>query len=506
MKSVSETKLEYVIEKDSNCESKYHPEEAPYGDIIQNNRLQFSNLKDLQPGWKFLSRYRDVSDIEWSSWKYFIETTWCYFIIQYILSEIIREKFPEYLKYWYIVSSCTFVCKYTGYKHLVTILMQPTIYAAVIKFGGKKISIWIISIILLVTYNSLKYNFYFWSFLEHDDMQDEEVYLLLFCVAWTELRCISYSIDFVENKDEMYLKSKDIINMISYILYLPMLYTGPVILYEDFEKSFTRVYKFDAKIRRFFYDIFIFFTYTLILDYIFHYIYFYAMQSDMELVRQLPSLALCGGGLWMGLQFHMKYVISYGIVSSFTRLDNIEPPPAPRCIARIHVYSQMWRHFDVGLYRFLVNGSFKLPIIVYKLLASLGTFIFIFLWHGMVWHIFMWTVLNYIGITLEYSGKLISRHTSYQWLKQNILKTEANETRFIAVLCTPLLALSAISNFYLFAGTDVGNLFFERFFQPSLGKSLLLCFSLYCCCQVSIALEDVPSRGNNLTKTDLKKS
>lgn len=51
----------------------------------------------------------------------------------------------------------------------------------------------------------------------------------------------------------------------------------------------------------------------------------------------------------------MKYVVSYGIAGAFARLDNMEPPPTPRCIARIHVYSQMWKHFDVGLYRFLVK-------------------------------------------------------------------------------------------------------------------------------------------------------
>lgn len=69
-------------------------------------------------------------------------------------------------------------------------------------------------------------------------------------------------------------------------------------------------------------------------------------------------MALCGGGLWMGLEFYLKYVISYGTSAAFAMLDNIEAPPTPRCIARIHVYSQMWRHFDVGLYRFLVKYVF----------------------------------------------------------------------------------------------------------------------------------------------------
>lgn len=75
----------------------------------------------------------------------------------------------------------------------------------------------------------------------------------------------------------------------------------------------------------------------------------------LQLLRKLPPIALSGGGLWMGLEFHVKYVIIYGVASAFTALDNIETPPNPRCIARIHVYSQMWRYFDVGLYRFLIK-------------------------------------------------------------------------------------------------------------------------------------------------------
>lgn len=69
----------------------------------------------------------------------------------------------------------------------------------------------------------------------------------------------------------------------------------------------------------------------------------------------LPILALCGGGLWMGHEFHTKHVISFGTTSAYARLDHMDAPPTPRCFARIHLYSQMWRYFDVGLYKFLVK-------------------------------------------------------------------------------------------------------------------------------------------------------
>ncbi|XP_068626200.1 protein-cysteine N-palmitoyltransferase Rasp [Battus philenor] len=481
-------------------------------DLLKDDNGVTNSLKDLQPGWSFIGRQRDVSDIEWSSWKYFIHTSLVYMIMQFFISELIRKLSLPVLKYWYIISSTIFIIFHMGVRQMVLILFQPILYGTIIFLGGSKKIIWIISLFLLASYNSLKYKLFFWNFLEHEEMQDEEVYLILFSVAWIELRCISYSIDFIQKRDDAKTQSffcwNDIINMLSYTLYLPLLYSGPIILYEEFEKSFNVTNgNLALRLKRFVSDLFVFKLYTFILDIAFHYFYFFAMQDNMQLMYKLPTTALCGGGLWMGLEFHMKYVISYGTTTAFARIDNIEPPPIPRCIARVHIYSQMWRHFDVGLYRFLVkyiykpgliiiSQSIKLPNIGYKLIASLATFVFIFMWHGTVWHIFIWSILNYLGIILEHVGKELSKHEIYDWFKTNILKTDKMEACLIALLCTPLLALSAISNFYLFAGAEVGNLFFESFMNPSLCNSILLGLSLYCCCHVSMALADVPSRGS----------
>ncbi|XP_041975324.1 protein-cysteine N-palmitoyltransferase Rasp [Aricia agestis] len=475
-------------------------------DILQRNKESLPQLNDLKPGWGFTSRLKDVSDIEWSSWKYFIQTFWYHLIIQFTISEIIRILYCKLLKYWYIASTVIFIFLNMGVKQMLVIVVQPVFFLIVIYYGGKKLSIWIVSMILLLTYNSLKDVSFFWDFLDPNNANNEEVYLTLFSIAWIQLRCISYSLDYIENRENEQITRNSILNMFTYILYLPLLYTGPIVLYEEFEKSFTAKPEYLlTRLKRFIGDMILYLFYTFILDLLFHYIYFFAMQSDIEMVRQFPTFALCGGGLWMGLEFHLKYVISYGTTTAFARLDNIEPPPTPRCIARIHVYSHMWRYFDVGLYRFLVKyiyrpsysaicENFRLPRVVYKLMASLLTFIFIFMWHGTVWHIFLWSLFNYCGITLEQFGKVVAKQKLYKSFKEKLLKTDAMEARFIAFLCSPLLALSAISNFYLFAGNDVGNLFFECFSDPASFNVIILITSLYCCCHVSMALEDVPSR------------
>lgn len=136
--------------------------------------------------------------------------------------------------------------------------------------------------------------------------------------------------------------------------------------------------------------------------------------------------------------------------------------------------------------------------ILYKLIASFATFAFIFLWHGTASNIFIWSVLNYMGILLEYTAKALSVTEWYKSFKINVLKTEAMEVRFISALCAPLLAMSAISNFYLFGGTEVGHAYVGLLEWPAPHNLMLVLLATYCCCHVSISLLDVPSR------TDIK--
>jgi len=69
---------------------------------------------------------------------------------------------------------------------------------------------------------------------------------------------------------------------------------------------------------------------------------------------------LSGTGYSMGQFFHLKYVIFYGYPRAFVNADGIEARDHPKCISRIHLYSDMWRYFDTGLYKFMVRLGFYL--------------------------------------------------------------------------------------------------------------------------------------------------
>lgn len=57
----------------------------------------------------------------------------------------------------------------------------------------------------------------------------------------------------------------------------------------------------------------------------------------------------------MGQFFHLKYLVFYGIPRAFLLSDCVEAPSQPKCISRIHLYSDMWRYFDNGLYKFILK-------------------------------------------------------------------------------------------------------------------------------------------------------
>ena len=84
-----------------------------------------------------------------------------------------------------------------------------------------------------------------------------------------------------------------------------------------------------------------------------HYIYASALKNDIVLLKNFDLWTFAGIGYSFGQFFMMKYVFFYGVPRPFMKADGIVPPNHPKCIGRIHLYSDMWRYFDVGLHKFM---------------------------------------------------------------------------------------------------------------------------------------------------------
>ena len=149
----------------------------------------------------------------------------------------------------------------------------------------------------------------------------------------------------------------------------------------------------------------------------------------------------------------------YGVSSHFARMDGVEAPGHPACIARIHLYSDMWRYFDAGLYEFMRDYIY-LPIITtlpatlfFKLLGSAICFSFVYVWHGTLDFVLKWSILNFLGITLESMAKTLATSKTYQSFEEKL--SGPMSRRLHAMLAAPLMIMSSLSNFYFFAGTEV---------------------------------------------------
>ncbi|XP_078040140.1 protein-cysteine N-palmitoyltransferase Rasp isoform X1 [Augochlora pura] len=451
---------------------------------------------DFSQGWIWLGRKQDVSDQEWNTWMPLIVRLMPWIFLHHSVSYIIKAlQNTMLLCYWYIFTSVSFLYFSIGILGTLCALIQPSILY-ILTYKHKDRTIWFINTCFLFLIHFLKIrDGIFQNMLQ---LSDEEHYLLTLTMCWIQLRSISCSID---NKqicvDDDYTDTtyfiKGFLWAVAYSLYLPTLQLGPLILYHDFIDSIKKPFQ-AWKLTELGYFVLNLIRYTfwiLFANFFLHFLYFNAMHYHPKVVESLNPWALYGLGYCMGQFFLIKYVVVYGLNHTLCAIDRVKAPSQPKCVARIHLYSDMWKYFDEGLYKFLIRYIYT-PLLksnFNKLFASFLCFIFVFVWHGMQINIFIWAFLNCIGLNIENLTKSIEKSEYCINIREKYM-SPISARRIHCVLTSPLLAMSVISNFYFFAGEEVGYIYVCRIFHDIWYSTLILLYFLYCCCQVSIDLKN----------------
>ncbi|KAK4884338.1 hypothetical protein RN001_000609 [Aquatica leii] len=425
---------------------------------VYNVKKEFKYIDDIyndfENGWWDKSSKKDVSDFEWQTMLSIFKQLYPWLILHMIVSEFIRSTDVRVLPYWHCIIGTAFITNTMGIIGLLLVIAQPVFFYCISKLN-KKYYIWIcnlICLVLILYFKSLcnSKNYYV---MKYSEMQH---YIIMLTISWVNLRCLSFSID--------NLSKTKLLHLLSYCFYLPTLCIGPFIQFQHLKRSYA-AHAIDLPKRTFKLLIsFIRFGFWLLfIEFCLHFVYVSALSYQIQLVRNLSSSALYGYGYCMGQLFHLKYVVFYGLSTSIAKFEDVKAPATPKCIGRIHLYSDMWKHFDAGLYQFLLNyiyfptvGNFT---ILRRLFSSMLCFSFVYIWHGIEYHILTWAFVNYLGICVEQMIKSLSTLSFIQCLQ------EGWKQRLLCAVYSPLLAISAISNFYFFAGTDIGNIFVERIFQ-----------------------------------------
>ncbi|XP_014297998.1 protein-cysteine N-palmitoyltransferase Rasp [Microplitis demolitor] len=464
------------------------------------------NYEDFAIGWSWLGRKQDISDGEWWSFIPLLKKIMPWVAVQLLISHIIKyKKLSSTVSCcWYILVSLGFLWTYIGTSGTIFMMIQPCIVCLLISIRNLPLIYFVeLGLLYVYQYDPLM-NLVWNNWLQVDN---EWEYILTVTIFWVQLRSISCAVDNITGYRHRNLGGffRNFIETTAYCLYLPTLCTGPFFLYSDFRKgiygpndtwTLRRVGNTCFNLLRFIF-------WLLFTELAMHFVYTSAFKSYPREVGSFNSWAFYGFGYSMGQYFCNKYIVVYGLAGEMSRADDINAPPPPKCIGRVHLYSEMWKHFDRGLYYFLVKyiygpiAKFNFPL--KKFFASLLTFSFIYFWHGLSKYVFVWSLLNFIGITVESITRYIGNTWFYSYYINKYMSPE-NARRFHCLIATPLLSMSAVSNFYFFSGMTIGNLFALRLFQDSWITIFTRTFFLYCCCQVSTEVKILENLNKNKKK------
>ncbi|XP_021353486.1 protein-cysteine N-palmitoyltransferase HHAT-like [Mizuhopecten yessoensis] len=319
------------------------------------------NMFDFEEGWKILGRDKDISNYEW------------HFFYQYFLR----------VTPWYV-----------GHMALARICDWNFVHKA----------------------------------LNTHDVDGYKIYLLMFTLALLQLRYTSFCLEKVKrsNTDDSH---KDInekeeeshltlgygpIDMLFYVFYFPLFFTGPIMPYTVFSSqicqqrkpwTWTRVTSLCTDLCRILF-------WAFVNEICLHYFYFNALQHNSTIMQEINLWTMAGIGYCSGQFFMTKYTVMFGLPSIVAKTDDLEPPKGPKCISYIYLYSDMWKYFDRGMYDFMKRYIY-VPLggsrsgMVRQFTGSVLCFTFVYYWHGSEYYAFLWTVFNFIGITLEALGGML---------------------------------------------------------------------------------------------------
>nr|CAH0098428.1 unnamed protein product [Daphnia galeata] len=442
--------------------------------------------EDLVSSWKWIERKVDTADFEWKMWTP-IFFKWLKFVIPYlVISLTMKQKYPQSVHVISTTMSFCWLWSMIGLRLTVFMFIQPVLFQWILQLFSLAF-VWVVCIGFTLALHSSLFTKLKMDIFEDDSTQE---YLFSVIVAWTHARSISYLAD--SRSDTR--KSK-FVNFYHYCFYLPLLPTGPLMLYREFKASIenptnqgcnlSHLTRCIARIARY---VFWWFFHQFAL----HYFYHSALQYHIGIVRQLDIWSAAGLGYTLGQFFMTKYLVLYGLPSALAKLDHIDSPPPPKCVGRIHLYSQMWRDFDRGLYNFMLHYIY-IPIkgvsdgVCAKLLGTALCFGFVCIWHGASPAVVIWCVSNYVGICLETMAKYFSTCRPIADWKANW--STSNWLRFQAAASSPLLLVSALSNFCFFTDAKVGYLLAQKaVYEGGILRLLCILMVMYCCCHVSMAL------------------
>ncbi|XP_035388581.1 protein-cysteine N-palmitoyltransferase HHAT isoform X2 [Electrophorus electricus] len=458
----------------------------------------------LEKGFLVWGYKKDPTDFEWSFWNEWVwRSLFCSLIGHTVVSRLCGVYLPQCRKAVLTLYGMVSAWWLLGFKGVAVLMLHLSVSLVVAQLHSPTLS-WGCAILLLST-------------LHISSLQDvqrawydsEERYLLLlFSTAVCALRCISFSLElcwspllaggpsvrcpFVQFRRMKELATQ-LSSLTSYCFYHPLFYNGPVITYKDFSQQIERpvcnvsAQWLLAKLLRVC-------VWWCLAEFMIHVMYMHAIQNNETYLHILSPWALGGLALAVVQFFYVKYLVLFGVVSLLAQLDGIQTPPLPRCVSIVYSFRGMWRHFDVGLYKWLIRylyvplgGSHHGPF--QKVISTALAFGFVCFWHGFHDYLQYWALLNWLGVLVE---NIIAVFLTSPPLHRIIVcyLSPRMQRRGLALVSAFSTAMIILSNLVFLGGTHVGHVYWKRVFVQGWSTMAvpMLAF-LYCFAQVGLEVD-----------------
>ncbi|KAG5680132.1 hypothetical protein PVAND_009657 [Polypedilum vanderplanki] len=480
--------------------------------IYNVQTISNSNLKAykfMNDGWKIFNRKVDNYDVEWQVFKDLIRNYWYWFLIHIVSGEIFRLfKFKNISILHFIIGLSACLHMY-NIQFFIILLSQSLISYIISSVFKKKRHVWAITCLWLFILNVLKFESYFSNLMDILNIDESKVHDFLVIFAWCLLKNTSFNLERVTRPNE---ENFNLLNCLGYVFYIPTFHFGPIISYTRYlhmlenlhtEETYTmnnhkeRIKKFLLKLLRF-----AFWYVVTEIGLHFFYIHYIAMEVDL---KTLNIFALFGLGFLHGQFFNNKYIIQYGLPIALGEFEHIPMPNKPKCICRIHKYSDMWKFFDHGLYEFLFKYIYtkittRSSSASQKIFASFITFSFIYIWHGLFDYILIWSIANYICIVIEKFIYSYIESKRFEIKALSIIRTEENLHRLRAYIGAHVLIPAILSNFFFFGGTDFGIEFVRRTYTFGLWNYFKISGTIFLLYPIAEAIKRYEQMNNKNVK------
>ena len=137
-----------------------------------------------------------------------------------------------------------------------------------------------------------------WFFQNFLPISYEYQYMLIVSSAWICMRVLSYCLDKLSSADSGPSVS-DFVMMLGYCFYFPLLFLGPLVLYQEFEAGVLKPYApwTVQRVKTFILNILRYLWWMLFLELFLHFVYIGALQKEVQVGCNEQFLSVTNSGV-----------------------------------------------------------------------------------------------------------------------------------------------------------------------------------------------------------------